>query len=361
MESRAATLFDISHDTLTNELLAQLISVGSVITFARSSPHLYSLYSKTYQYRLLMDYLKKAFDHVCFGEFDDLDFLLQACPEILTIRCTIQHRGRFKLTDRFLWQIAEMNEEGDNERVRTMFVKYFKRLPDGLNEMARQSAEVFSKGMIKHGWDINEAIRLFDNLYQAILNDDTLDEADLTKMNDATRTALQAFYSYVLPKPSEEFREGLIFDVRLFSEVVKRYDDKFYELKDWNRRVFYGVKIWDELVKVLPTGYLRPICQGLYYVVGAPAANRAREQLTVNGCRLRSGVRVLPLGSDPNFVFGRDFINVLGGADLAESGFLRTRGGAGIAHRFGILMSSKNIKQKEIYAAVATTSPSPSR
>jgi hypothetical protein len=76
---------------------------------------------------------------------------------------------------------------------------------------------------------------------------------------------------------------------------------------------------------------------------------------------LRSGERILPLGSDPNFVFGQGFIDVLGRQRGART--MRARDALEPKTRlaFGNLMSSKKLKQTEIYAAVATANPSPNK
>lgn len=311
MDNRSVTLFDLPNDNLKNEV-ANHLDADSIIHFCRSSTHAYALFQP--EYKLTLSLLKKAFDHTAFGEWDDLDQLLQLFPDLLTCRRTIQHRGRYQFTECTLWEIALMNQEGDNERVRTLFEKHFKRLPNGLEEMSKQFHKVFPDGeMKKYNWDLEAAKKRVDDLFNGILQDKTLAENNPFKMNEVTNKLLQAFQNYVKPNPSDKFMKGLICDVGLFSYIWQKYVTEFNNFKNWDQRVFYGVQVWDYFVRLLPTGYLRPLCQGLYYVV------YEKEPLSVNGCKLRtndgigSGASVLPLDADSHFVFGRDFINILGG------------------------------------------------
>ena len=306
----ATTIFDLPAETLTDEV-AKYLDGDSKAVFALVSPFTNTLFQPLLYDKAKLPLLKQALDHAARGEWNDVDTLLQATPELLTYRGTIQHHGRYKLVNRTIWQVALMNDEGEN--VYEMFKRHFDRLPDGPEEMTRQVQEVFPDGEMKkeEGWKLNKALTLFEAVFTAIKNDNTMNEKDLNKMNDDTQKALQAFYDYVTPKPSEGFTKGLLFDIQLFQAVVQKYADEYSNL-NWNHRVFYGVKIWDYLVRLLPTGYLRPLCQGLYYIVDK------KEPLLVNGCKLRTdsgigtGAAFLPLDKDPSFVFGRDFISLYG-------------------------------------------------
>src|SRR3990167_4372871 len=338
------TIFDLPAEIFTDEV-AKYLDGDSKAAFALVSHFTNTLFQPLLYDKDKLPLLKQALDHAARGEWNDVDTLLQATPELLTYRGTIQHHGRYKLVNRTIWQVALMNDEGEN--VYEMFKRHFDRLPDGQNgleELTRQVQEVFPDGeMKKHeGWKLDKALNLFNAVFDAIKNDETLNENDLDKMNHDTQKALKAFYDYVTPKPSDSFTKGLLFDIQLFQAVVKKYDDEFAEL-NWNQRIFYGVKVWDYLVRLLPTGYLRPLCQGLYYIVDK------KEPLSVNGCKLRTdsgigtGAAVLPLDKGLSFVFGRDFIR-----------WVRCRRRVA---RIGELMSSKSNKQKEFYAAIGAATP----
>jgi hypothetical protein len=165
-------------------------------------------------------------------------------------------------------------------------------------------------------------------------------------MHDVTRAALKAFHDYVTPAPSKKFTTGLICDARLFSDIIRQYREK---LSEFNRsqRLVYGVQLWDYFVRLLPTGYLRPLCQGTYFIVAK------NVPLTVNGCVLRSGEKVLPLDLNPDFVFGRHCIL----AGLRESVF-------DMEGRFyGCQSFEEYVEQKEqatgILRNIFTTAPSP--
>src|SRR3990167_5222679 len=328
------TIFDLPAEIFTDEV-AKYLDGDSKAIFALVSHTTNTLFQPLLYDKDKLPLLKQALDHAARGEWNDVDTLLQTTPELLTYRGTIQHHGRYKLVNRTIWQVALMNDDGEN--VYEMFKRHFDRLPDGHEEMTRQFQEVFPDGEMRkyEGWKLEKALALFNAAFAAIKNDKTLNKTDLKTMNANTQKALQAFYDYVTPKPSEGFTKGLLFDIRLFQEVVKKYDAEYTKL-NWNQLVFYGVKIWDYLVRLLPTGYLRPLCQGLYYIVDQ------KEPLSVNGCKLRTdsgigtGAVLLPLDKDPSFVFGRDFITLRG---AWEGRFA-----------FGKLMSSKSNKQKEFYA-----------
>ncbi|OGT47657.1 MAG: hypothetical protein A3E83_07190 [Gammaproteobacteria bacterium RIFCSPHIGHO2_12_FULL_41_20] len=351
MDTRANPFDRLPPDILQYEL-PKYLSGDDMVALSQTSRSAHALFQPLLYDKGSLPLLKQALDHAARGEWDDVDTLLQQTPELLTYRGTIQHHGRYKLVNRTIWQIALMNDEGEN--VDVMFQRHFAQLPNGLEEMARQVQEVFPDGkMIKYdGWNLEKALDLFNSVLGAIKRDKTIDENNLNKMNDDTKQALQAFYDYVTPKPSDAFTKGLLFDIRLFQTVLQKYGQKFDEL-NWNQRVFYGVKLWDYLVRLLPTGYLRPLCQGLYSIVDHNAP------LSVNGCKLRTGAgigngaAVLPLDSDTRFVFGQDFISIFG---FGERGCRRMDGETRSTWAWKTyLMLSKNNKQKEFHAALAAT------
>lgn len=250
--------------------------------------------------------LQRALHHAVYGEWDDVDQLLMASPELLTVRGTVERKigpdRAYKFTDLTIWQIALKNEEAEHENVFAMFKRHFKRLKnvDGLKEMAKQFHEIFPDGeMKKYDWDIGCSKILFRGVCDAIANCENPFEDDSVKIQ------VKMFFDYAASCASS--KKGLIFDIQLLVDIMEfRISPRIKSVFTCPAQYeFYEQMIFDYVVlSLLPTGSLRPICQGIIdFILPKP--------LTVNGCRLSSGETILPR-LDPTFNVDQDRIDIIG-------------------------------------------------
>jgi len=289
-------MFDIIPDDLTLRILS--LSTASVINWMRSCKFSYSLFSQAEPYKAI---LNKSLEPASVGELGKFKVMLKKSPNLVLHRGNTGHCGRYNFIDLSSYQIFLKNDEGDN--IYPMMLEAFKQLPGGLAEMARQYFEVFPDGRrFRKEWDINEAKKRLDKFIEALGNDTTLDKDHLEQMGEELSAAYKNYCGYIDATLGTGV-EGLVCDPEFFTYIVGKYIEH-YDPFTLEQCLFYGAMVWDKYMSKLPTGVLRPACQGLHYVVDE------KEPLFDNGCVLRDGVRVLPLGSDPKFIFGRDFIEM---------------------------------------------------
>src|SRR5690606_12057234 len=117
---------------------------------------------------------------------------------------------------------------------------------------------------------------LLQQVFDAVIKDQTIDVDNLEKMGDATKDALKALRDYI--KPAPEHRSGLVFDPAIYQAALQIYDDNFNKFQNWDQQSFWCIRVEEMIASVLGTGYLRPHAQG----VGRDAHHR-------RGCLLSDG------------------------------------------------------------------------
>jgi hypothetical protein len=266
--------------------------------------------------------LRKLLSHAALGEWEAAEAIWSTqSPCLLSFRGTIFHPNRFyendqvvavipvtmhpgcyKYVNHSVWQIALMNEEFEEAEQIGL------RMSE--EEKCKQFMEIFPTGkIVKENWDFAEAKRRLMAAFEAIINDETLDENNFDIMKDATRATLYALYDYV--KPAPEHKTGLVFDANIYVEALQCYEDKYKQFKNWNQRSFWCVRIEGRLAAQLATRYKRPHAQG----IGNPLHRR--------GCVLGDGTSVSPFRRVDKQIDGfHFFVGYCGGA-------ASTGGGAG--------------------------------
>ena len=117
-------------------------------------------------------------------------------------------------------------------------------------------------------------------MFNAVINDSTIDENNYEKMNKKTRAALQNLYHFVIPMPEHQIE--LVFDTNIYGEALRLYEDRLGDFKQsnqWHQRSFWCIRIEEYLAALLGTAYLRRHAEGI--------ANK--EKLERDGCKLPDG------------------------------------------------------------------------
>jgi hypothetical protein len=288
--------------------------------------------------------IRRLLSHAALGEWESAEVIWTQNRSLVTCRGTVFHPNRFYENDQVVavipatihpgcykyvnhnaWQIALMNEEFEEAALLGEQMSF-----DAKREQFR---EIFPTGeMVKYNWDLAEAKRRLMAVFEAIINDETLNENNLDVMKDATRVALYALYDYV--KPAPEHKTGLVFDANIYVEALQCYEDKFKEFKNWNQRSFWCVRIEEPLGALLGKRYQRPHAQG----IGNPLHRR--------GCILDDGTSYLPFRREDKKVAGvHFFVGYYGGAGRDP---YAARGWSGARRFFSELVSSSNKRGREL-------------
>ena len=238
------------------------------------------------------DDLHKLLSHVALGELKQAEKIWSKDPSLLTRYGTVYHPnriyqegkapidisnwqnpGRYKYVNCTAWQIALMNEEYEEAEKMGQFMTE--------EEKRRQFTEIFPTGNIeKYNKQFEIAKPLLEAAIDAIINDSTIHEYNYEQMNEKTRAALQNLYNFVKPLP--EHKIGLVFDVNIYVEALKLYEDRFDDIKlsdEWHQRSFWCVRIEEYLAALLSTAYLRRHAEGI----------GNKEKLERDGCKLSDG------------------------------------------------------------------------
>ena len=299
-----------------------------------------------------LNLLRRLLSHGALGELEAAEIIWRGCPDLLTWRGTIYHPnriyiddndnplkepidisfdqnpGRYKYVDRTFWQILIMNEEYEEAE------EVGKLMSD--EEKRKQFAEIFPHGEIKkYNFDLKEAKRLLQVVFDEVAKDQLIDGNDLSKMSKSTREAMLALYAYA--KPKSEHDTGLVFDANFYIEALKLYDEKSDQFKKWDRYKFWCIKVEEWLAGCLGTGYLRPHAQGI------------GNELSRSGCILANGSSCFAFRRSSHsirigFYIGREedtLTFLLAGRFVLARRSLVTK-----------LMSSKNENRDRLYAAI---------
>ena len=179
-------------------------------------------------------------------------------------------------------------------------------------EKQKQFDEIFPDGeLISYGCDLAIAKLLLEDVFNAIIVDDDINENNLDKMTKRTRNALQLLHDAVNPENNNECQKGLVFDVRIYQEALKRYELNFNAFQTWNRCTFWCVRVEELIASCLSTGYLRPHCQGIGNIANG-------HKLNGKGCFIADGSSYFSFKRDSRERPGVDFyVDYYGGMNGA--------------------------------------------
>jgi hypothetical protein len=337
---------------LPDEMLFNIYSLDPprACDFLSRLPETSTFYSNLYssfftERKLAFKLLRKLLGHAVLGEWENAESIYKLFPDLLTCRGTIYHPnrtyeegkapvaipadknpGRYKYDNCTAWQIALMNAEYEEAELMGKFMTE--------KEKQKQYVEIFPDGqLIKHNWDLEEAKRRLDAVFDAVIKDQSINENNLDKMNEETSKALAELYAYV--KPASEHHTGLVFDENIYLAALQLYEDRFSRFATWDQRTFWCIRVEEHLASLLGTGYLRLHAQGI------------GNKLKRNGCTLADG--------SSYFAFRRPSNSVPGGSFFVEY-FGEGRGALCLpllrADGFSNFMSSKNESRDRTYAAI---------
>lgn len=282
---------------------------SAIINLSQSYQCFHTLFSSTGELQLASRCLRQLLNHAALGEWEDAECMWKLFPDLLTCRGTVffpnrtidnidipkdQHPGRYKYVGFTPLKIAMANEEWE---VVEEMAKYIDK-----EEIQKQFAELFPDGEIKcHRFDLEKAKELLRDLFDAVTNDDTINEKNLEQMNQTTREKWNAFFEYV--NPTSEHKTGLVCDARIYVEALKLYDENFSQFKNWDQRSFWCIRSEEYSASLLGTGHLRPHSQGIM------------NQGTLKGCELSDGSSVHPFRRVSQSIPGvHFFVGIFGGA-----------------------------------------------
>jgi hypothetical protein len=306
--------------------------------------------------------LRKLLSYVALGELDAAKILWTEIPSLLTGYGTVYHPNRSYVDDKgdplsppidipFMQNPGSYKYKGTPYQILLRNSEFEVAEEAGKlmasEENLKQFNEVFPDGkIIKYNFDLEEAKKLLQAVFEAIAKDECLKiERDKNYnikkiiMSDATREALYKLYAYAKPKSESESEHeiGLVFDPEFYHEALKLYDMKCGQFKQKeDRYTFWNICVEEWLAGCLGTRFRRPHSQGL----GNPESRV--------GCVLADGSSYLafrrPSGSIPGSHF---FVGYYGAGRCGAAGELR-----GCAGEFLELMSSSNESRDRLYAAI---------
>jgi hypothetical protein len=328
------------------QLIFNNLNGSESISLLRTSLRLFGSLAKQISQR--EDYpLRRLLSHGALGELDQAKIYWEKDPSLLTCYGTVYHPnldytvnppiaiqnslGRYKYENRTFWQILLMNEEWEEAKTAGELMT--------AEEKLNQFLEVFPEGKIlKQDWDLENAKSLLKlkAVFDAIINDQTIDGNNLDQMSAATRKALEELYAYVRPKAFH--RTGLVFDADIYLAALDLYrDDK---LQGFNHCRFWNVRVEEVLASLLPTAYLRPHAQGIF-----------RDKVSRDGCVISDKTSYFSFRRPSNSLPGLHFWVDGFGADR----YSMATGGLGLTRvALSKIMSSNNESKDRLYAAIFT-------
>jgi len=149
-------------------LVGYLNNTADLFKVATTSKYYHSLFQQNYPRRMLRHLL----DHAALGEWDAARKIWSRNPEILALKGTVFHPGRYRYEKRTAFQIAWMNEEDD-------IVEEMKIILSS-EEQQKQFNEIFPDGELKkYDYDFETAKLLVQDVYTAIIKDNVISENNL--------------------------------------------------------------------------------------------------------------------------------------------------------------------------------------
>jgi hypothetical protein len=307
------------------------------------------------EHKPALNLLRQLLDHGALGELEDAESLWKLFPDLLTCRGTIYHPNRIYVAGQAPVDIPFHQNPGRYKYIKYSFYKILLANSEfeeaekvghlmTQEEKQKQFYEVFPDGEIKkYNFDLEEAKRLLQTLFDAVAKDESLkierDEDGNIKniiMSDSTREALYKLYVYAKPKSEHDI--GLVFDPAFYHEALKLYDEKCGQFKQkWDRYPFWNICVEEWLAGCLGTGFLRPHSQGL----GNP--------LTRRGCVLADGSSGFAFRRTADSLPGYHLFVGYYGRERGRPWARRARGGGST---FSKLMSDKNESRDRLYAAI---------
>jgi hypothetical protein len=282
--------------SLSNEIMLELLdrylaNLVDIIKLAKTSTNRYRFYQQNQE-----PLLNTLLTHAVFGEWKAARKIWTKCPDILKLKGSVKRC--YKYNNHTAYQVAWRNEEDD---IIAEMNKFLSR-----EEQKKQFDEIFPDGkLIKQNWDFEQANKLLQAVFNAVIKDMVIGENDMSLMNDETRIALQAFCDYLNPDKSGQCQAGLVCDVRIYQQALSCYEDNFNAFRDCNRRTFWCIRVEEMIATFLSTGYLRAHCQGVHNVV------KKGHKLNDAGCILSNGLSYFRCTEDflPGF---HCFVNIFG-------------------------------------------------
>lgn len=255
-----------------NIILTTSKSLSEKMALSKISHHHHRLFSN--ENTIYLPLLRQLLSHCALGELAKAEDIWRKHPALLDCYGTIYHPNLIYDGDKVVRGIARHYNPGCYEfngltPLQILWVnseyeaaKYIEEIL-GPQETARQFFEVFPDGVIKKdNFNLEHAITLLNKVFKAIVNDKTINAANLDQMNEVTRKALFALQNYA--KIKFVHKTGLVFDPRFYLAALKLYDRHAcdYFKQNFSKYDFWCIRVKEWLAGCLGTGYLRLHAQG---------------------------------------------------------------------------------------------------
>lgn len=258
-----------------------LFRPADVIAFAMTSKTNWGFFKKNTS----ITFLPSLLDHVALGEYEAAEKLYPKYQGMLLTKkgSSSYHLKldlpRYQYVGLTPFQIALRNAEW------TEAEKMGQHLSP--EEKQKQCNEIFPNGeLVSYGCNLETAKKLLQDVYDAIIVDDVINENDLDLMTEKTRNVLKQLWDAINPA-NHACQIGLVFDVQIYLEALGLYNENFNTFETWDRRSFWCVRVEELIASVLPTIYLRAHCLGIGNVVNGDIV--AWDKLSGRGCLLADG------------------------------------------------------------------------
>jgi hypothetical protein len=346
--SRDISVFNIVPNEIS-EYILNLSNTGNVINLTRTGRYTYRLFKSTDRAKKALLDFNILLGDAAVGRWDKVFAAVTACPDLLLVTGTTKYCGRYEYSGLTIYQVGLKNYE-NTESYHEKMLALFEQCTNGKAEMAKQYFEVFPDEKTHHPeWNKETAKRLLSKLIKALKKDKTIvkynlnHKYNLEKMSAELRVTYQNFWEYI-NKTLGTGVERLVCNPDFFACIIEMGCGNGYygNFLPWQFS-FYNSMVWDKYLEKQPTGILRALCQGLFYLIDL------KEPPRHNGCLLRDGHQVLPLNSDPNFAFEKNYINIHSGQSILATTISRRDN---FVDHFSGLRTPKAEDHKKIYEAM---------
>ena len=249
-------IFNFGEDNLLNEIGKNSLRASGFKIFGGTCTYLNSLFHKAYPlYKQHLPEFKLLINHITNGELQQADSLITSYPDLLNYSGgNIMDAGKKrKLVNRTALQIALIQQ---NERMILMLEKHFNNMPGGKYEMIMQFKDQFPLGL-----PANKSYREeLENLADLIIADKSIVHVDgQYQPGIETRNAIQAFKNKYAPKVTDEFKEGVCFDLQMLVDVMNVHAAKFND-PSWKQNAVYCTKVFGLVENWLPIDIVQMFC-----------------------------------------------------------------------------------------------------
>ncbi len=250
--------------------------------------------------------LRRLLSHGALGELEQAEAIWKKDLSLLTCYGTVYHPnrdytvtppvdiaqelslGRYKYVERTYYQILMMNEEWEEaEEVEKSMTE---------EEKDKQFYEVFPNGEIKAIWDLEKALELLNDTFDAFIKDPVINmNGPKTDMSPLTQDRRNKLFDYIKPAPGGH-RTGLVSDARLYSAALDLYETKRGQFQNEHQREAWNRLVEEPLASLLPTVFLRPHSQGIF-----------KDKVKRTGCTLADGSSYFPFRRSSKSLPGSHF------------------------------------------------------